>query len=539
MELTGVTYSVSDYKEFEETGNKNIFEEVVDKMILDEVAGMNESFKRAISSLPKRDKRMAILSILDKDRNLFKSIKSLIDENKLSKIEHLKDVIYKIREYVKVGEVEQKKYGEVMSDLDKVVKPMVNELPDEYWTNPNLKILDNCNGTGPFPLLVIWKLMNGLKDTIKDEEERYKHIVENMIYVAELQPKNQFIWMCIIDPYDEYNLNVYTGSFLDSAFDKHMKEVWKVDRFSLILGNPPYQKSDGGGGKGSSALPIYNLFTEKSLKICDILLYITPSRWFIGGKGLDSFRKMMINNDNLKLIKHFPGNGSDLFGDSVEIKGGVSYFLINNTSFFENLYFNQKLINKKILRNIGYILDDNELYNILQKIILNSDSFLSSRIQSSNFFGKKIGNKKYLRNAIDCVENSSEDTILCYVSKREGFIKYVKKEYVKNFGLDKYKVLTTKGTNVGSIGNTFISYPGETCTETYLVILCNDKKEADFLMKYFDTKFFKFLFKIFNNTQNSSKITYSLIPILNFNTDEEIIDFYKFSESEIFKISHF
>jgi site-specific DNA-methyltransferase (adenine-specific) len=532
--MIGLTYSTEHYDKFNKTGDKKIFEDIIDKMILEEVSGMNESFRRTISNLPKRDKRLAILSILDSDRNLFKSIKSLITENKLSKVEHLKDVIYKIREYVKVGEVEQKKYGEVMSDLDKVVKPMINELPDDYWTNPDLKILDNCNGTGPFPLLVIWKLMNGLKGIIKDEEERYKHIVENMIYVAELQPKNQFIWMCIVDPYDEYDLNVYTGSFLDSGFDKHMKEVWNVDRFSLILGNPPYQKSDGGGGKGSSAIPIYNLFVEKSLKICDKLLYITPSRWFIGGKGLDTFRKMMIDNDSLKLIKHFPGNGSDLFGDSVEIKGGVSYFLIDNF-YSGDVYINNSKINRELLKNLGIILENSKHYKILNKIINKTESF-SKLVKSRNFFGKLIDGKKTLQNGFECIDNFKEDHLKCYVSKKEGFLKYIDRSLINNDGVNSFKVLTTKGTNIGKQGNTFLAKPNEICSETYLVIICENENESINILNYFKTNLFRYIFKLINNTQNSSKSTYRFVPCMNFDiewSDKMIYEYFKLDDNDI------
>ena len=132
-----------------------------------------------------------------------------------------------LREYVKVGEVEKKKFGEVMTSLD-LVKEMLSTLPEDVWTNPNLKWLDPANGTGPFPTMVIYKLMNGLKEWEPDDNKRYKHIIENMIYVCELQPKNMFLYMCVADPFDEYDINIYTGSFLDEGFDNHMKEVWGV-----------------------------------------------------------------------------------------------------------------------------------------------------------------------------------------------------------------------------------------------------------------------------------------------------------------------
>jgi type I restriction-modification system DNA methylase subunit len=226
MEITGVTYSTSDYEHYNQNGDINYFEEVVDKMILDGISGMNESFRNAIMSLDRDKKRMTILSLLDKDLNLFKRIKALTDKN-IGKMDHIKDIIMMLREYVKVGEVEKKKFGEVMTPLE-LVKEMLATLPEDVWSNPNLKWLDPANGTGPYPIMVIYKLMNGLAEWEPDAEKRYKHIVENMIYVCELQPKNMFLYMCAVDPFDKYKLNVYTGSFLEKEFDYHMKNVWNV-----------------------------------------------------------------------------------------------------------------------------------------------------------------------------------------------------------------------------------------------------------------------------------------------------------------------
>ena len=82
----------------------------------------------------------------------------------------------------------------------------------------------------------------------EDTEIRYKHIVENMIYTCELQSRNVFLWLCGVDPKDEYTTNSYWGSFLDDGFDFHMKNVWDVDKFDIIIGNPPYQDNNKNGG---------------------------------------------------------------------------------------------------------------------------------------------------------------------------------------------------------------------------------------------------------------------------------------------------
>ena len=101
--------------------------------------------------------------------------------------------------------------------------------------------------------------MLGLKDWEPDDEKRYIHIIENMIYVSEIQPKNMFLYMFTLDTFDKYNLNIYTGSYLEEGFDYHMKNVWDIEKFDIVIGNPPFNQM------------IDMLFVQKSYNISNIV----------------------------------------------------------------------------------------------------------------------------------------------------------------------------------------------------------------------------------------------------------------------------
>ena len=90
-------------------------------------------------------------------------------------------------------------------------------------------------------------------------------------------------------------------------------------QFDVIIGNPPYQLDDG--GHGSSAAPIYQLFVEKALDLDPrYAVFVTPSRWMAGGKGLDKYRARMLSDKRMRAIVDYPKLYEGFPG--VKIRGG-------------------------------------------------------------------------------------------------------------------------------------------------------------------------------------------------------------------------
>jgi len=469
--ISGSTYSQAHYDEYNRTGDKNIFEEVIDKMMLD---GYPQEFKDKVMSMSLKEKRMAILSLLDKDRNLFMKIKSLVGTD-VSKMEHIKDVVSMLRAYVKVGEVERKQFGEVMTPLE-LVKEMLATLPTEVWSNPDLKWLDSCNGAGAFLAMVTWRLMEGLKEWEPDHDKRYKHIVENMIYAGELQPKNMFLWMCLADPLDEFKLNVYTGSFLESGFDKHMKDVWGLEKFDIVVGNPPYNQM------------IDMDFLSKSHDISDIILYVHPATWLLDEKCRQKKfinTKKKVGNDliNIKLF-----NGNSLFGIVLAVPCVISY--INKNMKHDGIVSIDKI------RDIEVIYDNLSQINKFSDLLIYpklKDRIVKKALAANLLQFKGVINGKYY-------VNISQITGNCVTNSNKSMVK------------DDFYTMITKNYKIENISK----------QQTFAF---ETQEEADNFLLYLKSRLARFCLSIFKVNKNIHRGELAIIPWLDFKkkwTDEEL-----------------
>ncbi len=307
----------------------------------------------------------------------------------------------------------------------------------------------------------------------------------------------------------------------------------KLD-FNIVVGNPPYQESDGGAG--ASAKPIYNEFVgiSKELAPTNIAL-IMPTRWYAGGKGLDDFRDQMLSDAQVSQLHDFLK--PEVIFPEINLRGGICYLLWdkehnnNPTQVFTYKNDLKPKIDSRKLRT-----EDSDIFirhgiaiEILKKInshpkFKSFEKHISSR-RPFNIDANIVKNEKF-RNSKKGLENP----VVCYgKGKKVGYLE--RDEISKNIDwIDKYKVFTPRANNIGTELNddnlnTFIGNPNTICTESYIVVGVNlnlDETSASNLCKYFTTKFARFQHSIGKASQDATSKTYKFVPLQDFTISSDI-----------------
>jgi site-specific DNA-methyltransferase (adenine-specific) len=327
-----------------------------------------------------------------------------------------------------------------------------------------------------------------------------------------------------------------------------IKQVFGEEmQFDVIIGNPPYQLSDG-GGEGSSAIPLYHHFVEQAIKLEPrMLTMIIPARWYSGGKGLDDFRQSMMSDKKLALINDYPE--TDMVFPGQNIRGGVCVFLRNEahegpatiTNFRKSGPPDEKQREISI-PGVQTFVRYNKAISILEKVRKLEEQTLDSLVLSRNPFGIPSNFSAFSADATE------ESNILLYRSRRGSSTD--KEVYIslKQVGsslplVDKIKVLVSKASPGGDeyphavIGQPIIAGKNTASTETYLVVsTVNSMQEGSFLASYMSTRFFRFLVSLIKNTQNISKGSFAFVPVQKLDqhwTDEALYKKYGITKDEI------
>ena len=458
-----------------------------------------------------------------------------------------------------------------------IANKILDMLPRELFSNKNTTFLDPACKSGVFLREIAKRLLVGLEKEIPNRQKRIDHIFHNQLYAIAITEMTSLLSRrsvyCSKYPNGKYSVSrfddadgnirfkkikhtwnenkcKYCGASKeqydrDESLESHAYEFIHADKpedifnmkFDVIIGNPPYQLSDG--GYSASAMPIYHKFIQQAKKLQPrYLSMIIPSRWFSGGRSLDSFRDEMLNDDRIRNIIDY-SDSTDCF-PGVDMSGGVCYFLWSRDykGFCDVTHIDKQGSSsvKRALNTYPIFIRSNFAIPIIDKIASNSKEYLSARVSSQRPFGFRTFARP----------TGTGDIILRW-NGGKGNIEY--KTITSGIELiDKYKVIVSRVVfeHAGRadaqgkkriLSILEILQPKEICTETYIVVDCFDSEvEAINLKNYLATKFVRFLVSQIASSQMINKVSFSFVPMQDFSepwTDEKLYKKYKLTKEEI------
>jgi site-specific DNA-methyltransferase (adenine-specific) len=460
----------------------------------------------------------------------------------------------------------------------KLANEILDLLPQKFWSDKNTKFLDPVCKSGVFLREIARRLMAGLEKEIPDKQKRINHIFKNQLFgigITELTSllsrrsvycsKTANGKYSVCDTFGDQQGNIrfnrikhiwvngsckFCGASQDvfdrsDALETHAYQFIHTNKpeeilnmkFDVIIGNPPYQLDDGGFGR--SASPIYHKFVQQAKKLNPrFLTMIIPSRWFAGGKGLDDFRKEMLNDNRIRKIVDFE-DANECF-PGVDIAGGICYFLWERDSSgpceVVNIHGGAEAVSTRALNEFKTFIRHSQAVPIIQKVLAKKEKNMSEQVSSRKPFGLSTNTRPQKRGGIILRWQKGEGpfnrkdvtTGIEMIDEWKVITSYVGYDHAGNPGKDGKRRVLSKID---------ILPPGTICTETYLVIGSYKKKtHAMNLVDYMKTRFFRFLIAQFMYSHHITKDSYLFVPLLNMSTkwsDKLLYKRYGLTEEEI------
>lgn len=414
-----------------------------------------------------------------------------------------------------------------------VADEMVALLPKDKF-NKNSKFLDIASKQGEFACALYKQFGEKIKNNI------YAVPTSNLTYEF-TRKVFELLGIPVKNIFSEFN----SYDLIGESKETYIKILLEM-KFDAIVGNPPYQMSDGGGmqtgSSSGSSMPLYQKFVLQSKNLNPIYIsMIIPSRWFSGGRGLDDFRDEMLSDR--RVVKMVDYSDSRDFFPRVDIAGGVCYLLWcrnhNGQCIVINKERNKSYQSDRYLDEFPVFVRHAIAVNIIKKVLSRGEQMMNSVVYSSKPFGFRSFEKgRKHKKSLDVELLGS------------GGITYVaRNEVTTNADLiDRYKVIMSKSSaehagqtdNLGRkriVSRIEVLAPNQICSETYLLLSTFESiEEAQNLAVYVKTRFFRFLLSTILLTQNIAKDKYMFVPLQDFSkswTDAELYAKYDLTDEEI------
>lgn len=462
----------------------------------------------------------------------------------------------------------------------------------DIWADSNVTFLDPCTKSGVFLREIATRLIKGLADEIPELQARVDHILTRQLFgigitqlTALLARRSLYcskhasgmhsvakafgdkddgnIWFERTEHVREGDRCKVCGAgreFLErgAGEDNHAYAFIHSDNikarlgelfggkmhFDVIIGNPPYQLSDG--GQGASAIPIYNKFVDQAKALQPrFLSMVVPARWFFGGRGLDGFRKAMLEDGRIRKIVDFPDSRQCF--PTVDVAGGICYFLWDHKSpgdceVVSHSFRGHETVSVRPLLEPGcdIFIRNNQHISILKKIALKETGIAGVGLPADLRFDRQVsGQKPFGLRTFFRGRNtklSDEDVLVLQSGGRAWASRSDVTEGV--LLIDRWKVFTSKSSaeHAGQVDKngmrkvlslSGVIPPGSVVTETYVLLGSYDTEiEARNCFSYAATKFFRFLVAARASAQDLPRVAYSFVPMQDFSRPWNDADLY-------------
>jgi site-specific DNA-methyltransferase (adenine-specific) len=462
----------------------------------------------------------------------------------------------------------------------------------DIWADKTVRFLDPVTKSGAFLREITSRLTKGLATEIPGLEERVSHILTKQVfgigitYLTSLLARRTVycskhakgkhsiakgfagdegnIWFerlehtwggakckycgaprVIFDR--EAGLETHAYAFIHTENVKsRLADCFGGDmQFDVIIGNPPYQMTGGGGGTNDSS--IYHLFVEQAMRLEPrYLSMVIPSRWMAGGRGMDEFRKTMLGDRHLSALVDYP-NSAQVF-PGVDLKSGVCYFLWDREHDGDcavTLIREHDVVgptNRK-LDEYDVFIRDGRAATILKKVLKKEEPSFEDLLTGDTPFGLATNFTAFRAG------EPREGEVKVYASsnagRRSGAMK--RSLIAKNQHLiGAWKVLAPQagpGNSGGHVlpdsvlGKPSVAEPNSVCTQTWIVVgPLKSKKQAEIVARYLQSSFVRFLVSLRKISQHAMKGVYRWVPQQDWNqdwTDEALYKKYGITRDDI------
>lgn len=461
------------------------------------------------------------------------------------------------------------------------------------WADKTVKFLDPCTKSGVFLREITSRLTKGLEAQIPDLQQRVDHILTHQVFgigitqITSLLARRSLY--CSKHATGKHSIAKSFASDAGNIWFKRLKHTWDGDKckfcgagksvfdraaglethayafihtdnikirlaeifggtmqFDVIIGNPPYQMTGGGGGTNDS--PIYDLFVRQALKLEPrFLCMVIPSRWMAGGRGLGEFRAEFLKDTRVRSLVDYE-NAKDVF-PTVGIGGGICYFLWNrdNRGPCECVYHRNGVTvgpHDRILGEFDVFVRDTRAVGILRKVLKAGAKPFEDFVSGDTPFGLPTNYTEYVEE-----KSPTAGQVRLYANRGTTRIRgaMARKKITKNTHLiDAWKLfLPVAGSGRERersgvdlvLGPSIIGEPGSVCTQTYLVAgPFSSKEEAESVESYLRTRLARFLISLRKPAQHVFSGMYRWVPTQPWDriwTDAAIYKKYGLTKDEI------